>query len=321
MPFKRDDAVRYAEKYWNIPCDDGIFWLTDERINIARKRTELKAAEADGWKAMFVKGDGNEPEKAVFRRSVGGVIEEKIINPWAGLADCAHYLSRCLSAGGASVDERGVRSLVNTLQERQDTKTLCDRVSKERAQKVIDSGIFKKGDMLGYYNVSPDGDFGGRQSYTHSTMYVGKLDRAGVGGVTCHTVARFPPHSWVNDSWWLHDGYTYTLIHFTSDDVKPDVAKLSELNGWWKLEYAAVTEYYYLFKDGRARYFKKAPKSAKDSTNAFAGAAYWFVDGLGKITFLWSSTGTVEVWTPGADTLKYKSLINASIPGTAAKLF
>ncbi|MEP6834678.1 MAG: hypothetical protein ABJB74_14885 [Gemmatimonas sp.] len=319
MPYNRDDAVKYAAKHWNIPCDDGIFWLTNERISIAAKRKELKAAEADGWQPMFVKGTGTDPEKAVFRRSVAAGVEEKVINDWAGLADCAHYLSRCLSAGGAAIDERGVTSLVNTLQARPDTKTLCERVTKERAQRVIDTGIFKKGDMLGYFNVSPDGDFGGKNAYTHSTMFVGKIDRAGIGGVTCHTVARFPPLSWVEDSWWLHDGYTYTLIHFTAGDPPIDPAKAAAIAGWWKLEYGSATEFYFVTKNGHAQYVKRAPKSTKESLVGAMGSAYWFMDALGAVTFLWKS-GTVEVWSPVAGPQKYKSMINGLTPGVLTKL-
>ena len=284
MGYDRDKAVAYADKHWNIPCDDGVFWLTNERIDIATKRTQMKCSAADGWQPMFVKGDGTDPEKAVFRRTVGSTIEEKIISPWAGLADCAHFLSKCLSAGGAAINERGVRELVQTLQDRSDTKTLCEKVPKDRAQQVIDTGIFKKGDMIGYYNEDPQGDYN-RIGYSHSTMYVGKLDTAGVGGVTCHTVARFPPRSWVNDSWWLHDGYKYTLIHFSSDDGTPDASKVSAIEGWWKLEYASRTEFYFVFKDGRARYSKRAPKTAKDQLFPIEGSAYWFMDSGGKVTF------------------------------------
>jgi hypothetical protein len=317
MSYDRGAAVKYAEKHWDIPCDDGVLWLTNERISIEKKRKELGAAAADGWLPMFVKGDGADPEKAIFRRIVGGKIEENVISAWAGLADCAHYLSRCLTAGGAKVDERGVRELVQTLQARSDTKTLCERVPKDQAQRVIDSGVFKKGDMLGYFNVSPQGDYGGRQAYSHSTMYVGKIDAAGIGGVTCHTVARFPPKSWVDDSWWLHDGYTYTLIHFSDDDTPPGAVK-DAISGWWKLVYFGRTEYYYIFKDGRARYTLLAPKSTRDPLHAAAGSAYWFVDAAGKITLIWRATGTVEVWSPGGG--KYSSMINGVMPGTLTKL-
>ena len=270
---------------------------------------------------MFVKGDPPEPEKAVFRRTTAAGIEEKIINGWAGLADCAHYLSNCLTAGGAAVKERGVAGLVETLRGRSDTKTLCEKAPRDRAQRVIDSGIFKKGDMIGYFNVDPNGDFGRLNSYTHSTMYVGKLDAAGIGGVTCHTVARFPPKSWVEDSWWLHPGYKYTLIHFSADDPAPAANKVAELAGWWKLDYGGVTEYYYILKDGRARYSKKAPASAKDNLMAGEGSAYWFIDVRGAVTFCWRATGTVEVWSPVPGGVNFKSMINGVVPGTLAKLF
>lgn len=322
MAYNRDDAVSYADRHWNIPCDDGVFWLTNEAIVVETKRRQLHAPAAAGWQPMFVKGDGTEPEKAVFRRTVGGLTEEKIINGWAGLADCAHFLSRCLSAGGVKVSERGVTELVSTLQNRADTKTLCERVPQDRAQRVIDTGIFKKGDMIGYFNISPTGDYGGRLAYAHSTMYVGKIDRAGIGGVTCHTVARFPPRSWVNDSWWLHAGYTYTLIHFSTDDPAPSPGRVAALDGWWQLTYAGRTEYYYIFRDGRARYSRtQVPKSAKEPMHATDGSAYWFMNGAGKITFIWKATGTVEVWTPTVGVTTYSSLINGVTPGVVAKLF
>src|SRR5215471_15257846 len=194
--YDRDAALRYAESHWNIPCDDGMVWLTNEGLSIESLRRSKHASVADGWQPVFVRGDGGDPEKCVFRRTVGGTTEEKVISGWAGLADCAHFLSRCLTSGGAKIAERGVRELVQALQDRSDTKTLCERVPQAQAQKVIDTGIFKRGDMIGYYNVSPTGDFGGRPGYSHSTMYVGMPDASGVGGVTCHTVARFPGKSW-----------------------------------------------------------------------------------------------------------------------------
>jgi hypothetical protein len=322
MAYKRDDAVKYAAKHWNIPCDDGVFWLSNERISVEAKRKQLKASAADGWQPKFVQGLGSEPEIAVFERMVGGVKEQKLINGWDGLADCAHYLSRCLTTGGAKIDERGVTGLVNTLQARADTKTLCERTPRAGAQRVINSGIFKPGDMIGYFNIDPSGDYDGAKRYTHSTMYVGKLDARGDGGVTCHTVARFPPHSWVNDSWWLKDGaYTYTLIHFTADDPTPDATKAAKLAGWWKLDYSGRTEYYYIFKDGRARYANKPPKSTKTPMAVSDGSAYWFMDSAGKVTFIWRASGTVEIWSPAIGGGKeYSSMINSGIPGVVTRL-
>ena len=317
--FDRDKAVSYADSHWNVPCDDGVVWLSNDAVVVENARRQLKAPAADGWKPVFVKGVG-EPEKFVFRRTVsGGVIEEKMINGWAGLADCAHFLSRCLTAGGVAVAERGVRGLVDKLAARADTRVLCEQVPRDRAQRVIDTGVFKKGDMLGYFNVDPQGDYGGRPDYSHSTMFVGKIDSAGIGGVTCHTVARFPPRSWVNDSWWLHDGYTYTLIHFNSDDQMPDSTTMDTLEGWWQLDYSGRTEYYHITRDRRAHYKKTPPKSAKEQLIKGEGGANWFVGAGGKIIFIWRATGTVEVWTPGAG--GYSSMINGVTPGTLAKMF
>ncbi len=317
MALRRDDAINYAELHWNTPCHDGIIWLTDGAIQIATKRKELKASAADGWQAFFVDGK-TEVEAAVFQRTGPAGTEEKLINGWDGLADCAHFLSCCLTAGGATIKERGVRELVAALQARSDTKTLCEQVSRDRAQQVIDTGIFKKGDMIGYFNVDPHGDFGGRRTYTHSTMFVGKVGSKSEGNVTCHTVARFPGKSWVNDAWWLHNGYTYTLIHFSNDDPPPHSTR-TPIDGWWKLEYAGRTEYYCVLKDGRARYTRSAPRSTKETLAAGDGSAYWFPDVGGSVTFIWKSTGTVEVWSPDSSG-SFTSLINKSIKGSLTRL-
>ena len=320
MKIDRTKAIDYARRFWNRPCDDGVFWLTSHAIDVAKKRIELKAPASDGWEPFFVSGGtrpGDDPEQAVFQRTVGGVVETKLIQEWAGLADCAHYLSKCLQAGGIKVSELGVGSLVNTLQARADTKTLAEKVSKDRGQRVVDSGILKEGDMIGYFNVDPDGDYGRAQSYTHSTMYAGKLDATDSGRVTCHTVARFPGRSWVNDQWWLHDGYNYTFIHFGDDDP-PSAGTTTSLPGWWKVEYGSRTEYYYIYKDGRARYTLKAPTSNRE-LHAPEGTAYWF-QGTGKITFIWRKTGTVEEWTTGADPREYRISVNGT-PGKSTQMF
>jgi hypothetical protein len=321
MPFNRAKAVAYADKHWNIPCDDSIFWLSSERIIVEQKRKQLNAPAKDGWEPKFVQGGPTEPEIFVFERARGGTVERKLINGWAGLADCAHYLSRCLTAGGISVDERGVTSLVRTLQARSDTKTLCQRVARPRAQAVIDTGIFKPGDMIGYFNISPDGDYGGRESYTHSTMYVGKLDKNGHGGVTCHTVARFPPRSWVNDSWWLNDHYEYTLIHFTSDDTKPNLILTKQLEGWWESEAASKKVYWRVRANGTARFSFQAPKSAADSFLSLPYFAYWFMDDKGNVTLISQKTGAVVAWTGPLPGLYFQQVVDGKFTGPLKKLF
>ena len=327
MAFSRDDAVNFADTHWNIPADDGVFWLSNQGVVIDQVRIKntigtpfwKKAPAADGWMPFFV-NDGSGGEKAVFRRVNGGTTEEILINPWDGIADCAHFLSQCLTAGGVHVAELGVPSLVSKLQERADTKTLCERVSKDAGQRVINTGIFKKGDMVGYFNIDPQGDYGGAKAYAHSAMYVGKVGGVTDGGITCHTICRFPGRSWVPDSWWLKPPghYTYTLIHFSGDDPDPDLGKVKALAGWWQLDYSGRTEYYLIQKTGSASYTKSAPKKGQTYLHAPEGSAYWFMAPGGEITFIWRKTGTVEVWTP--DGTGYKSKINGLIPGALTKL-
>jgi hypothetical protein len=326
MSFNRNDAVKFADKNWNVP--DKSFWLSNQEVDIEQVRRQnviptpfwQKAPAADGWQPFFV-NDGLGGEKAVFRRVVGGVTEEILINPWAGIADCAHFLSKCLTAGGVKIAEVSVPVLVNRLQARSDTKTLCERVATDAGQRVVNSGIFKPGDMIGYFNIDPKGDYGGQQAYSHSTMYAGKIGGKTDGGVTCHTICRFPGRSWVEDSWWLQPPghYTYTLIHFSDDDPAPNPGSLDALAGWWQLDYSGRTEYYLIQKNGSAHYTKKAPSKSQSMMLAPEGSAYWFMAVSGEITFVWRKTGTVEVWTP--DRTGYKSKINGAIPGVLTQLF
>jgi hypothetical protein len=327
MGFSRKDAVDFADTHWNTPADDGLFWLSNQAVVIAQVRASnvipvpfwKKAPAADGWQPFFV-DDGSGGENAVFRRVVGGVTEEILINPWAGIADCAHFLSRCLRHGGLDVAERGVPSLINKLQSLSNAKTLCEKVDQVAGQRVIDSKIFKPGDMVGYFNIDPSGDYGGAKQYAHSTMFVGKLGSDTEGKVTCHTICRFPGRSWVEDRWWLQPPghYQYTLIHFTDDDPVPNAAKVKDLVGWWKLEYSGRTEYYLMQAKGFVQYTKIAPKKGQFGIGAADGSAYWFMSTIGEITFTWRNSGTVEVWKP--DGGGYKSTINGVIPGVLTKL-
>jgi hypothetical protein len=327
MAYKRTDAVSFADSHWNIPADDGIFWLSNQSVSISQVRLHnviptsswKKAPVGDGWQPFFV-DDGGGGEKAVFRRVVGGTTEEILINSWDGIADCAHFLSRCISAGGVKMNERGVPSLVNTLQSLPNTKTLCEKVVKEAGQRVVESGVFKPGDMVGYFNIDPAGDYEGAKQYSHSAMYAGKIGGKTDGGITCHTICRFPGRSWVEDSWWLKPPghYTYTLIHFSDDDPTPDPVKAAALPGWWQLDYAGRTEYY-LMRSGSVTYTKKAPTKGQTTVHLPEGTAYWFMAPNGEITFTWRKSGTVEVWTPAGS--GYTSKINGATPGVLTKLF
>src|SRR5271167_1927417 len=112
MGFNRTSALDYAKRFWNRPCDDGVFWLTNQAIDVEKKRKELRAPASDGWEALFV-SDGKGAEQAVFQRTSGGLIDTITIQPWEGLADCAPFWSKCLQAGGIKISQLGVPKLVS----------------------------------------------------------------------------------------------------------------------------------------------------------------------------------------------------------------
>jgi hypothetical protein len=327
VAFTRDKAVKFAEKHWNIPADDGIFYLSNQGVNIEQVRHHnvipindwKKAPAGEGWQPFFV-DDGNRGEKAVFQRVRNGKTEEILINPWAGLADCAHFLSRCLTAGGIKIAERGAPGMVSTLQGLSNTKTLCERATREVGQRVIDSGIFKPGDMIGYFNIDPKGDYNGKLQYAHSGMYAGKIGGTTDGGITCHTICRFPGKSWVEDSWWLKPPghYTYTLIHFSDDDPAPNSGKTDGLVGWWQVDSSGTTAYYLIQRNGTAQSTRRAPAKGAQVIHGPEDAAYWFMALNGEITFIWRKAGNVEVWT--ADAKGFKSVTNGAATSALKKL-
>lgn len=327
MAYVRDNAIKYADKFWNIPADDGLFWLSNQAVSIASVRMNnviptpswKKALATDGWQPFFV-NDGLGGEKAVFRRGIGPKVEEIIINPWAGIADCAHFLSRCLTAGGLAIAERGVPQLVDKLQSLSNTKTLCEQVDQATGQRVIDSGVFKPGDMVGYFNIDPQGDYGGARQYAHSAMYAGKINGKKSGGITCHTICRFPGRSWVEDSWWLQPPghYIYTLIHISDDDPAPDQATAKALAGWWKVEAAGKTNFYLVHGNGVASSTRRAPASGQTANHLREDTAYWFAAAHNQIIFTWRKSGNVDVWSPASSGFSGK--VNGTGLATLTKL-
>lgn len=336
MPYNRTNALAYADQYWNIPCDDGLFWDANFAVHIDKVRAHnvmgvswwKPAPIADGWMPELGLNPNGE-EIAIFTRNGSATAADVIlIHPWGGMADCAHYLTRCLSAGGFPIQEISVPKLVAHLQDPQkhpNTKTLCEKVDTAAGQRVIDVGLLKPGDMIGYFNIDPHGDYNGAKQYSHSTMFVGKTFGGKTvstdGGITCHTIRRFPGRSGSNveDRWWLHPPGTtlYTFIHITDDDIPPNPARAAAIAGWWKLDYSGRTEYYLVHKNGTAQYTKRAPAKGQVMMSGALGLGHWFLAPNGDVTFVWKSTGTVEIWTNGPS---YKSTINGSIPGTLTKL-
>jgi hypothetical protein len=113
---------------------------------------------------------------------------------------------------------------------------------------------------------------------------------------------------------------TYTLIHFSSDDVTaPDIVKT--LTGWWKVEYGGRTTSYSVFlSDGKARKSQTAPRSAKDQPSA-GHSAYWF-QFLNSVKFVWKEAGDLEEWTISGigKNMTVTGALNG-VPGKVTKLF
>jgi hypothetical protein len=290
----RHGAVAYAKTHWNTVCDDNLFWFTSHSVNVEQKRRELKASRMDGWEFRFLLTvDG---ERAVFVNKGAEILVGK--DP--GLADCAHYLSRCLIKGGGA-DIKGSLSsgmLVQELRARRDTVTLVEKIAKREAQTVIDSGVFKPGDMIGYFNIAADGDYGGKRAYTHTTMFVGHVK--GAGRITCHTVSRFggdtvaPTGISLTDEWHLgKDHYAYTLIHFSDDD--PPLG--TDLSGWWQLDGTPAS---YIRVKGRTAYSTSHKPANKLQSLYGKDRGYFFKEG-GKFICIWKQSGKVDVWTAGKD--------------------
>jgi hypothetical protein len=313
----RKAAVDYAKKFWNRVADDDKIAISSGQILLADKRRSMKAPASDGWEAFFV-SNGGAGEKAVFRRTVKGTMEEMPdpIVDWDALDDCTHYVSRCLINEGISLTETGrANELAEAMIKSGQTKTLALKASQAAGQKVVDSGVFKPGDLVAYFS-----DKKGR--YHHTAMFVGKqtTDPKDPGGITCHTVCRFEGQTkaWNgadDDAWFLHGGDSYTLIHFSEDDGGISAATLKWLPGWWNVG----SDFYFVTDKGRAFSTPLKPHKATQKVLHGNSVGYYFEAGGGDVTFVWRKPRgktQVERWTAPTET-KEASL---KIDGTAAGL-
>ncbi len=291
----------------------------------------MAAPARDGWVFQFVTyqdAAGEVMEKAVFRQGT----TEKLVQDWRGLSDCAHFLSRCLSAGGITgASSVYVPELVRILQLRADTRTLAEKVNRSQGQNIVDSGILKPGDMIGYFNISSQGNFGGARRYSHSTMYVGKLGVKGslpTGRVACHSVSRFSglTSRLVSDEWHLDDPhYTYTFIHFSEDDNESAllIKAVPQFSGWWEVSVPRASPVFQFNRPtGSAVFTTRRPTSAR--TVPLGQRAYWFATSLTppvSVSFTWRTDGTVDIWTPGATAREFNVITNGTTTRTATRMF
>ncbi len=306
----RKAALNYAERFWDRPCDDGEIMLDERAIRVREERTRLNAPENDGWEARFVyngkpPSDPDFGDEAVFIKKLpagdpGGVNIpdlpgtwlKKTIQDWAGLNDCAHYLSCCLGKNGgkAGVPEREKPdALIKELQALSGTKTLVEKVSKDAGQRVIESGIFQPGDFIGYFNTGANG---GRIEYEHSAMYVGDQQ------ITAHSVSRFKNlgHWGGTNTWHLNKGDhdLFTLIHFTDGDPTPSPDTVKWLAGWWEVKMGGGPSRFYLFqRNGTVQRTNTKPKSNSAPIAHPEDIGYWFEKHF-EVIYFWRKTGIEE---------------------------
>lgn len=98
-----------------------------------------------------------ESERATFVKPGEPPVE---FQGWDGLADCAHFLSSCLKAGGIEIKTDFVPYVNSFLRNLSFTKAVGDELSREAAQRIIDKGRMFAGDVI-LYVAPPGGELGG----------------------------------------------------------------------------------------------------------------------------------------------------------------
>jgi putative amidase-like protein len=319
--------MEFAADYWNRVCKsdnhDAALGLDSARDVPLSAVWDQHKAPAASYEPRFLYNPATDRDDLVAVPKPGATarsaspLKPIVILDGKQLEDCAHFLSQCLKAGGLRIAEQwSVPMLLNTLRSGEDhhptpiAKTLAEKVPRAAAQAIIDAGLLKIGDMIGYF---ADGH------YTHSAMYTGVRD--GVGRVTCHTKSRFMgwTPSQVPDAWYLaNPRYTFTLLHIPYSHPPPLGATLA---GWWRVTSPLRTEYYYVLPDGRAMRTTNVPKTTKAPHAPGPGDSrgYWFSD-LREAKFCWRLDGCVVKMTPDRDGTSARVLVDRVGTGTATKL-
>jgi hypothetical protein len=291
MPYDRNAAVDYARTHWQTNCHDGVISIIGApSISVEAKKREMGLTPPAAWSVKlqpFTHPDArgfpvNELEGATF---VGPGGATTMFQGWDGLGDCAHFLSRCLTAGGIRDLRTDWVPFVNSfLRNLSFSKTVGGEIPADRAKRIVDKGVMKKGDVI-LYIAPPGGELGG--GYVHSAIFVSDST------ISCHTKSRFD-ESW--DAPHKDENFTYTLIHFGHDDpINPQDSKLS---GWWEVTWRSDS-YFYFFERGRVWYTKSRPTSTARPFTKDSG--YYFGRLTSTFLICWTGTGTVEDFTMGAD--------------------
>jgi len=274
--YNRDSAVSYARLHWMEPCDDGVIALASNGPLVVEQERKRLGATGTDWLPRFQKvARGAEfVERFVFFNPSTKEIRKS--HEWEGLADCAHFLSKCVSAGGVPLSTDWVPTIVDTLRRLDSTKTLGAKVVDYRAKEIIDVGVVRKGDVICYFDGLGK-ELGG--GYVHSGIFVDGSN------ISCHTRARF------GEDWNIHPGrYRHTIIHFADDDREAIESFASRVAGLWEVVWRGETYYYTFDRKGRVSY-------SSSRSGAPEGRGYWFpypAAGSGGLVICWTNSGSVE---------------------------
>jgi hypothetical protein len=315
MTLHRKSALDYAKKYWSRVCDDErIGTVGDLSKPIADFRRAMRAPTSDGWEAIFVR-DARE-EKGIFRRSFRGKVED-LPTPFIkqhDLEDCTHYVSRCLMKEGVHFTPTSrANELATAMVTHPKTKTLALRTTRAQGQQIINTGVFKAGDLIAYSKAQ-------QTPFSHTAMFVGKnaSDPTDPGGITCHSVCRYRGEEGsADDEWFLHDGLFYTLVHFSDDDPRPSHATRRWLPGWWRVRH----EYYFMTEEGHAFSTSSPPVSKSQRLTHGSSVGYYFDHGR-EVVFIWrrhSLHVQVERWTASADPTR-ATVVTNGLPLTVSRV-
>jgi len=316
MPLDRKAVMEYADKHWFTPCDDGLIYsymAKGSAIHVEQEKQRLEREgklSGSGWKAVLLpEVDANNhvvdgKERGCFIRPnpdgeeiIAGKKPAALTGKFDivafyertgehdGLVDCAHYVSRCLTAGGVKINHPGVPGLVSELRDRRpDTRTLGLEITRAQGDRIMNTGVMKPGDLIAYVHEDPKTHSRG---YAHSALYTG-IDAHNVHRLTCHTTARFkefffhtPWNITVDPEW------RFTLIHF-SDDVFPPLPQPSR----FQVTQGATAEVWDFKPNGHIvrGHGSSSPHQVFGARPGDRG--YWVIHGLNLFVF-WPRTGQV----------------------------
>ena len=187
MAYSKKAAVNYADKYWNIVCDDLCAAIETDPFY-----KKLPAG------TKYVPGKDSRSEHAVDP-------DGKVVATWDELDDCTHFLSCCLGKPGGGLQiptsfpggPYGILS-ANTLAElliaKKWAEVVGDKLSDEDKAKEILTKTLEPGDLIAYYDPV-------KSRYRHLGLHLGN------GTISCHTFCR-------HGSDWREVGWPkWTLLH------------------------------------------------------------------------------------------------------------